>query len=155
MTPKNKMAKIFRDQVLDLSLTNHFSRNLINSGRLSVPFKLGSLKLDNEFQDDPLLGSIYIDFPISDRKGNRSFLTDLISNSYNLLSFSKIKLELPNYLNIIGVGEDTNRDVDFLDFEGKGLERYTPDLNYLIRPDGYIVGIFKEVNIKTLEKYML
>ena len=104
MTPKNKMAKIFRDQVLDLSVSNQFSRNLINSGRLSVPYKLGSLKLDNEFKDDPLLGSIYIDFPILDRKGNRLFLTDVIANSYNLLSFSKIKMELPNYLNIISVG---------------------------------------------------
>ncbi len=155
MTPKSKMAKVFRDQVLKLATSNQFSRNLINSGRLSVPFKINSFKLDNEYKDNPLLGSIYIDFPILDRKGNRLFLTDLIANSYNLLSFSKIKLELPNYLNIISVGEDTNRDVDFLDFEGKGLERYTPNLNYLIRPDGYIVGIFKEVNIKTLEKYML
>ena len=35
MTPKNKMAKIFRDQVLDLSLNNQFSRNLIRVGFLS------------------------------------------------------------------------------------------------------------------------
>ncbi len=155
MTPKNKMAKVFRDQVLKLATSNQFSRNLINSGRLSVPFKINSFKLDNEYKDDPLLGTIYIDFPILDRKGNRLFLTDLIANSYNLLSFSKIKLEFPNYLNIISVGEKTNQDADFLDFEGKGLERYLSDLNYLIRPDGYIVGIFKELNIKTLEKYML
>ena len=58
-------------------------------------------------------------------------------------------------INVISVGEKANQDVDFLDFEGKGLERYKLDLNYLIRPDGYIVGIFKELNIKTLEKYML
>ena len=64
-------------------------------------------------------------------------------------------MEFPNDLNIISVGEKTNQDVDFLDLEGKGLERYRLDLNYLIRPDGYIVGIFKEVNIKTLEKCML
>ena len=155
MTPKNKMAKVFRDQVLKLASSNQFSRNLINSGRLSVPCKINSFKLDNEYKDDPLLGSIYIDFPILDRKGNRLFLTDLIANSYNLLSFSKIKMEFPKYLNIISVGQKTNQEVDFLDFEGKGLERYISDLNYLIRPDGYIVGIFKEVNIKTLEKYML
>ncbi len=155
MTPKNKMARVFRDQVLKLATNNQYSRNLINSGRLSVPFKINSFKLDNEYKDDPLLGSIYIDFPILDRKGNRLFLTDLIANSYNLLSFSKIKLEFPNYLNIISVGEITNQDVDFFDFEGKGSERYLSDLNYLIRPDGYIVAIFKELNIKTLEKYML
>ncbi len=155
MTPKNKMAKAFRDQVLDLSVNNSFSRNLINSGRLSVPFKLSGLKLDNEYRDDPLLGSIYVDFPILDRKGNRLFLTDVIANSYNLLAFSKIKMEVPFNLKIISVGEENNKDVDFLDFEGKGLERYRADLNYLIRPDGYIVGVFKEINIKTLEKCML
>ena len=44
---------------------------------------------------------------------------------------------------------------DFFDFEGKGLERYRADLNYLIRPDGYIVGIFKEINISALEECML
>ena len=155
MTPKNKMAKVFRDQVLKLATSNQFSRNLINSGRLSVPFKINSFKLDNEYKYDPLLGSIYIDFPILDRKGTRLFLTDLIANSYNLLSFSKIKMEFPNDLNIISVGEKNNQDVDFLDCEGKGSERYSAGLNYLIRPDGYIVGIFKDVNIKILEKYML
>ena len=128
---------------------------MINSGRLSVPFKLNGLKIDNEYKDDPLLGSIYIDFPILDRKGNRLFLTDLITNSYGLLSFSKIKMELPIDLNIISVGEKSNEDMDFSDVEGKGLERYTLDLNYLIRPDGYIVAIFKEVNIKALERCML
>ena len=66
-----------------------------------------------------------------------------------------MKIEFPLNLNIISVGEENNQDVDFLDFQGKGLERYTVDLNYLIRPDGYIVGIFKEVNIKTLERCML
>ena len=155
MTPKNKMAKAFRDQVLDLSVNNQFFRNIINSGRLSVPFKLSGLKLDNEYRDDPMLGSIYVDFPILDRKGNRLFLTDIIANSYNLLSFSKIKIELPFNLKIISVGEENNEDVDFLDFEGKGLERYRADLNYLIRPDGYIVGIFKEINISAVEECML
>ncbi|MDC3081021.1 FAD-dependent monooxygenase [Paracoccaceae bacterium] len=155
MTPKNKMAKIFRDQVLDLSLNNQFFQNLINSGRLSVPLKLGSLKLDNEFKDDPLLGSIYIDFPILDRKGNRLFVTDTISHGYNLLSFSKTKINSTSNLNIISIGEKNNNDTDFIDFEGRGLERYRKNLDYLIRPDGYIVGIFKNVSTKTLERYIL
>jgi len=155
MTPKNKIAKIFRDQVLDLSLNNQVFRNLINSGRLSVPFKLGGLKLDNEFKDDPLLGSIYVDFPILDVKGNRLFLTDAITHGYNLLSFSKTKMNSTSNLNIINVGDESDKDVDFVDFEGRGLERYREGLSYLIRPDGYITGIYKDVTIKTLEKYML
>ena len=155
MTPKNKMAKIFRDQVLDLSLNNLFSRNLINSGRLSVPFKLGGLKLDNEFKDDPLLGSIYVDFPILDRKGNRLFLTDAITHGYNLLSFSKTKMNSTSNLNVMNIGDESDKGVDFVDFEGRGLERYREDLSYLIRPDGYIIGIFEDVTFKTLEKYML
>ncbi len=155
MTPKNKMAKVFRDQVLKLATSNQFSRNLINSGRLSVPFKLDGLKIDSEYKDDPLLGSIYIDFPILDRRGNRLFLTDLISSSYNLLSFSKIRIERIFDLNIISVGEEINEAADFKDFEGKGLERYTVGLNYLIRPDGYIVGIFKQVDTKALGKCMV
>ncbi|MDC3017578.1 FAD-dependent monooxygenase [Paracoccaceae bacterium] len=155
MTPKNKMAKAFRDQVLDLATSNQFARDLINSGRLSVPFKLNRLKLNNEYKDDPLLGSIYIDFPILDKKGSPLFLTDLISDKYNLLSFSKLKMEDTFNLKVISVGEENNEDVDFFDFEGKGLERYRANLNYLIRPDGYIVGIFKDINIRALEKCML
>tara|TARA_B100000925_G_C21758675_1_gene366786 strand:- start:189 stop:551 length:363 start_codon:yes stop_codon:yes gene_type:complete len=120
-----------------------------------VPFKLGGLKLDNEFKDDPLLGSIYVDFPILDRKGNRLFLTDAITDVYNLLSFSKTKLNSTSNLNIMNVGDESDKDVDFVDFEGRGLERYRRDLSYLIRPDGYIIGIFKDVTFKTLEKYML
>ena len=53
------------------------------------------------------------------------------------------------------VGDKSDEDVDFVDFQGRGLERYREDLSYLIRPDGYIIGIFKDVTIKTLEKYML
>ena len=116
---------------------------------------MGSLNLDNEFKDDPLLGSIYIDFPVLNRRGKKLFITDVITQSYNLLSFSKINIDIPYDLNIISVGDEHNEDVDFLDFEGKGLERYKCGLIYLIRPDGYIVGIFKEINIKTLEKCML
>ncbi len=155
MTPKNKMAKIFRDEVLDLAINNEFSRNLINSGRLSVPFKLGGLKLDNEFKDDPLLGAIYIDFPILDRKGNRLFLTDAFTGGYNLLSFSKSKIPINLDLNLISIGEDDNKEVDYIDIESIGQERYRQGLNYLIRPDGYIVGIFKDVNINKIKKCML
>ncbi len=155
MTPKNKMAKAFRDQVLDLSLNNKFFRNLINSGRLSVPFKLNGLKLDNEYKDDPLLGSIYLDFPILDKKGNRVFLTDVMALGYNLLSFSRKKIRFSFDFNTIRIGDENNAYVDFLDFEGKGLKRYREDLSYLIRPDGYIVGIFKEISIKALKKCML
>ena len=72
-----------------------------------------------------------------------------------MLTFSKIKIEFSFNLNIISVGEENNEDVDFFDFEGKGLERYRANLNYFIRPDGYIVGIFKEINISVLEKCML
>ena len=66
-----------------------------------------------------------------------------------------MKIEVSFDLNIISVGEENNEVVDFLDFEGKGLERYRTDFNYLIRPDGYIVGIFKEINIRALEKCIL
>ena len=76
----------------------------------------------------------------------------MIANTYNLLSFSKIKSSFN--LNIISVGEENNEDVDFFDFEGKGLERYRADLNYFIRPMVYS-GIFVEINIKALEKCML
>ena len=84
-----------------------------------------------------------------------NFLTDVIAKRYNLLSFSKAKIEISFDLNIISVGEKTNQDVDFLDIEGIGLERYTVGLNYLIRPDGYIVGIFEETNIETIERFIL
>ena len=53
------------------------------------------------------------------------------------------------------IGRENSESVDFLDFEGIGLERYSTGLNYLIRPDGYIAGIFKELDIKALKKCML
>ncbi|MAI14376.1 MAG: FAD-dependent oxidoreductase [Rhodospirillaceae bacterium] len=155
MTPKNKMAKAFRDQVLDLSISNKFTRGLINSGRLSEPFKLKNLRLENQFKHDPLLGSIYIDFPILSKDTKKLFLTDVLGNGYNILSFSKVKPKLPQDCNFISVGSKTSKNIDFLDYEGKGLDRYREGLNYLIRPDGYIVGIFKAIDINELEKYML
>ena len=55
----------------------------------------------------------------------------------------------------MNIGDESDKHVDFVDFEGRGLERYREDLSYLIRPDGYIIGIFEDVTFKTLEKYML
>ena len=58
-------------------------------------------------------------------------------------------------LNLISIGQDDNKEVDYIDAESIGKERYGQGLNYLIRPDGYIVGIFREVNINTIKKCML
>ena len=71
------------------------------------------------------------------------------------MSFSRIEFEYPFDIKIISIGEKTNQKAEFLDFQGKGLKRYNKNLHYLIRPDGYIVGIFKNLSIEMLEKYML
>ena len=47
MTPKNKMATAFRNEVLDLAKTFNFARRLINSGRLSTPYVLPHSPLKN------------------------------------------------------------------------------------------------------------
>ncbi|MDC3067846.1 FAD-dependent monooxygenase [Paracoccaceae bacterium] len=155
MTPKNKMAKIFRDQVLELSSCDEFARTLINSGRLSVPFELRDLLSKGQSEEDTLFGSIYLDFPILNKKGEKLFLTDVLSQDYNLLTFNKKKPSLLLDLNIISVGSKHCVDIDFMDFQGKGSQRYRSDCSYLIRPDGYIVGIFKQLDSKILKECML
>ena len=71
-----------------------------------------------------------------------------------MLSFSKNKEVSISNFNFISVGERNKKDFDFIDFEGRSLERYRKNLKYLIRPDEYIVGIFKDPSFKTLERYM-
>ena len=155
MTPKNKMATAFRNEVLDLAKTFHFARRLINSGRLSTPYTLPHSPLKKvDYKENNYLGKTVIDFPLVDCNGVKTQLIDQLSNGFNLLSFSEDSLPHIEGVNIIQIKENAVDSSSYKDVSGFGKKRYDNGNHYLLRPDSYIIGVFEEANKNTILKYI-
>ncbi len=155
MTPKNKMATAFRNEVLDLAKTFNFARRLINSGRLSTPYILPYSPLKKvSYRENSLLGKTVIDFPLVDGNGIKTQLIDQLSNGFNLVSFSEGVLPQIEGVNIIQIKGKAVNSSTYTDVFGLGKKRYKNGNHYLLRPDSYIIGVFDEVNIEIIFKYI-
>ena len=155
MTPKNKMATAFRNEVLDLAKTFNFARKLINSGRLSTPYTLPHSPLKKfDYKENNCLGKTVIDFPLVDCNGVKTQLIDQLSNGFNLLSFSEDELPQIEGVNIIQIKRNAVDSSAYTDFSGLGKKRYDNGNHYLLRPDSYIIGVFEEANKNTILKYI-
>ncbi len=155
MTPKNKMATAFRNEVLDLAKTFNFARRLINSGRLSTPYVLPYSPLKKvDYKESSCLGNTVIDFPLVDCNGVKTQLIDQLSNGFNLLSFSEDVLPHIEGVNIIQIKRKADDISAYTDVSGLGKKRYDNGNHYLLRPDSYIIGVFEEANKNTILKYI-
>ena len=155
MTPKNNMARAFRNEVLDLARTTEFARRLINSGRLSTPYALTHSPAKKfAYPDSSLLGKTITDFPLINHKGVRTQLIDLLSGEFNLLSFFDGHIPEIEEVNIIQIVEKTVNEFTYMDIDGLGQRRYKKGCHYLIRPDSYVIGIFEDVDEKVILSYV-
>ncbi len=65
ITPKSEISKLFRNAVLQLAAEHAFARQIVNSGRLSVPATLGSSTL-NSADEDAFEGRMAPGAPLAD-----------------------------------------------------------------------------------------
>ena len=136
--------RFLRDETLDLAKTMGFARRLINSGRLSMPCRLGNMPLITPITntDNPpflMPGDTCIDAPLEDG----SSLLDHLSGGFQVLSVGCPGLEK----------SDLPEDVGLLSCQAQGQikARYGQGV-YLVRPDQHIAGWWPKADPPAIKK---
>ena len=141
ITPKSEVSRLFRDAVLDLSRQYAFARQLVNSGRLSVPATLAGSTLSTPDQDRfsgrMVPGAPALDAPLA-RNGKPTWLLRELGPDFTLLVFgaaSDWARALP--VQILAIDGDAVTDL-----QGFARQRYDaqPGTAYLIRPDCHVAA---------------
>lgn len=155
MTPKSRMERIFREEVLAMAATQPFARRLVNSGRLSEPCSLAGLSLqspdEDGFEGGLSPGSPCLDAPVHDRHGRPGWLLDHLGGRFVLLCIGE-PVDAPEDLQVLTVGADDkvpdcaspSPHPDLFDTEGLFRARYGArhGAAYVIRPDQHVAARF-------------
>lgn len=151
ITPKSEISKQFRDATLDLATEFPFARQLVNSGRLSVPATLETSPLntpDSEKFDSPIRpGAPAADAPITHAGKTEWFLRQL-GQDFTLVVYSNeipadlAQTEVDKVLVVTGVTslQDGPGLRVICDNEGLFARRYDarPGNAWLMRPDQHV-----------------
>ncbi|RZT43193.1 FAD-dependent oxidoreductase [Cupriavidus agavae] len=90
ITPKSAVSRVFRDAVLTLARDHAFARQLVNSGRLSVPAVLHDSPLNTPdaegFAGAMAPGAACVDAPVADA-GGRPWLLQHLGDGFVVLIF--------------------------------------------------------------------
>ncbi|WP_042268565.1 FAD-dependent oxidoreductase [Paraburkholderia heleia] len=93
ITPKSAVSRVFRDAVLTLAREHAFARQLVNSGRLSVPAVLRESTLntpdEDSFDGQMEPGASCADAPVRDAAGHESWLLAHLGDQFAGLVFSR------------------------------------------------------------------
>ncbi len=141
MTPKSRMERLFRDEVLALARDHPFARQLVNSGRLSRPCSLTGFPLGSA--DATAIGGAMVpgapclDAPVRNARGADAWLLDHLGGDFVALGFGPLP-SLPDGVRPLVVGADV------VDPHGLVVARYggAPGVVYLIRPDQHVAARF-------------
>ncbi len=171
ITPKGSVSKTFRNAVLALSRDLPFARQLVNSGRLSVPsFLTGSLLNTPDCEDfagEMLPGAPMDDAPL-EVDGQPGWLVDQLGGRFQLLYFcddpSSLSAALCQQLRgllsaaipvqtlvIARTPGDCALEV-VVDREGLAFGRYDarPGTVYLMRPDQHVAARWREPDVSRI-----
>lgn len=178
ITPKTAMSRVFRDAVLTLARHHPFARQLVNSGRLSVPAVLADSPLNtadrDRFSAGPVPGSVTADAPV-DRNNQADWLLSHLGETFSLLLFGganglgdnaqalfaasqRCRVSVRNVA-VLPAGARVNNAAEsaavtlLFDREGLAAERYdaTPGTAYLIRPDQHVCARWRSAAAADLE----
>ncbi len=133
ITPKTEAARAYRDAALLLAREHAFAREMVNSGRLSLPHSYAASPLSTPDSDawagGPPPGAPCVDAPLAD-----GFLLNRLGNDPVLLRFGDgITGSLPG-LHTVTVPS-----------EGVAADRYAASAGtaYLVRPDQHVAARFR------------
>ncbi|GAB7542455.1 FAD-dependent oxidoreductase [Cupriavidus sp. 8B] len=174
ITPKSAVSKVFRDAVLELSKKHAFARQLVNSGRLSLPSVLRDSPLNTADTDDfagaMVPGTACVDAPVSGEQGQGWLLpklggqfTALVFGTPDAESLAALQKLLHGTLPLKLVVVSSDRACAALpgisvlhDTEGLAAQRYDarPGTLYLIRPDQHVCARWRQVDIAGIQRAM-
>jgi 3-(3-hydroxy-phenyl)propionate hydroxylase len=180
ITPKSAMSRVFRDAVLTLAREHAFARQLVNSGRLSVPAVLRESALNTPDEDafstkmEP--GASCVDAPVLDGDGREGWLLAHLGDRFTSLVFgragSPFNTQTLEALQALARGP---MPLDFVvmlekdaavpaglpetavvlrDVQGLAAQRYGAEDGafYLIRPDQHVCARFKRADAARVER---
>jgi len=139
ITPKSEISRLFRDAVLQLAARHAFARQLVNSGRLSLPATLHASPLNTPdvdvFAGALCPGAPAADAPLRDA-GRDTWLLRELGPGFTLLVFG----DAPAWAvdaTLLAVDGRT-----LVDVQGHAARRYDarPGTAYLLRPDGHVAA---------------
>jgi 3-(3-hydroxy-phenyl)propionate hydroxylase len=144
MTPKSRMERRFREEVLALAGTHAFARQLVNSGRLSRPcsltgFPLGSID-ESGVEGAMRPGAPCLDAPVRSAAGRDGWLLDHLGGAFVAMAFDEAAPP-PAGVRRLTIGPSG----DLQDPNGMVAARYggAPGVVYIIRPDQHIAARFR------------
>ena len=146
IVPRNSAAKALRDAVLDLAGDYAFARQMVNSGRLSLPTRYRDSPLstpdDEVFAGGPPPGAPAIDAPLNDG----DWLLRRCQNGFTLLTFdaeAAVPAPLASRISTLPVH---NQDLIARRY---GAE---PGTVYLLRPDQHVAARWRRANPEKISK---
>ncbi|WP_174442446.1 FAD-dependent oxidoreductase [Paraburkholderia acidipaludis] len=178
ITPKSAVSRVFRDAVLTLAREHAFARQLVNSGRLSVPAVLSESSL-NTADEDAFVGRMVpgascADAPVIDVQGREAWLLAQLGDCFTGLVFCAAGAVLdaqtiasleslangPVPAKIVAVVQGEGAVPSGLpgsatilrDGEGLAAQRYDAEAGafYLIRPDQHVCARWRRVDTDRL-----
>ncbi|WP_133646238.1 FAD-dependent oxidoreductase [Paraburkholderia flava] len=179
ITPKSAASRVFRDAVLTLARDHAFARQLVNSGRLSVPAVLCDSVLNTagseSFSGRMAPGASCCDAPL-EIDGERAWLLPQLGQQFTGVLFCEDDVDAAT---LAAVDVLTRASVPFklvlvmnatarnnvatlarrlpyatiaLDVEGLAATRYdaSPDTFYLVRPDQHVCARWRSVDVHSV-----
>ncbi|PCE23097.1 FAD-dependent oxidoreductase [Paraburkholderia acidicola] len=182
ITPKSAVSRVFRDAVLTLARDHAFARQLVNSGRLSVPAVLHDSTLNtpdsDAFNGRMVPGAACCDAPL-EHNGQPGWLLPQLGQQFTGLLFcgaGGIDDDTQHVLQVLKhaavplrfvliVSADARDLVTTLarrmpyatvaiDSEGLAAERYnaTAGTFYLLRPDQHVCARWRNIDARRIEQ---
>jgi 3-(3-hydroxy-phenyl)propionate hydroxylase len=182
ITPKSSVSRVFRDAVLKLARDHAFARQLVNSGRLSVPAVLCESELNTQdsesFDGQMVPGAPCCDAPVR-VGGQQAWLLQQLGQQFTGLLFcgtdgideaTREALQAlqrgPSPLKLVVLVSTDAAEVATVveaelsgatvlhDAEGMARARYdaTPGTLYLIRPDQHICARWRRLGAGSVEQ---
>jgi len=168
ITPKSPVSRVFRDAVLTLARDHAFARQLVNSGRLSVPAVLHDSTLNTADRDTfvgrMVPGATCLDAPLS-RNARDGWLLPRLGGRFVALVFgSPASLDATALAALQAMANDrvpvmpvfvtndaTQAQGDenvWHDAQGLAAQRYdaTPGTVYLVRPDQHVCARWRALD---------
>lgn len=173
ITPKSAVSRVFRDAVLTLARDHGFARQLVNSGRLSVPAVLDGSPLNtadtDRFGAAMRPGTACVDAPMAGAEGKPWLLPHLGDGFVALIFGAPAGLDEPSRnalyelqqggvpLRVVFVTDASISAATqpwpgatvLRDAEGLAARRYDaqPGTCYLIRPDQHVCARWRRVDV--------
>ncbi|ALS60408.1 FAD-dependent oxidoreductase [Pandoraea norimbergensis] len=168
ITPKSPVSRVFRDAVLTLARDHAFARQLVNSGRLSVPAVLHDSTLNTADRDAfvgrMVPGATCLDAPLS-RNAQGGWLLPRLGGRFVALVFgSPASLDAAALAALQAMANDRvpvmpvfvtsdasqaqGEENVWHDAQGLAAQRYdaTPGTVYLVRPDQHVCARWRTLD---------